>query len=67
MKLSHARKLAITISKQNGCSQHVQAKLVKSTTLIDGEENWLVDQWNYTVSDWFDGSTVETYSNGKPR
>jgi hypothetical protein len=59
MTLQEARARAIKQSA-DGCVQHVNCRIVP---IISGQYEVQVD--GYFVSDWFDGTTVESYAGGE--
>jgi hypothetical protein len=59
MNLQAARAQAIKVSKEEQCGQHINAHVGRHAT----RDEYVVT--GYSVSDWFDGSTVESYSNGE--
>jgi len=62
MTLTEARVRASAVSREHGCIQHVNATIV----LVNfGVEEYQINQKGYTVTDWLDDSTVESYVNGK--
>lgn len=60
MTLQEARNKAIQQSK-DGCVQHVNAQIA----YVKGGDYYYVTPNGFFVSDWFDGSTVESYAGGE--
>jgi hypothetical protein len=51
------------VSKSEHCTKHVNATLIKPASGRTGVEPKL-DENGYTVSNWYDGSTVASFSAG---
>ncbi len=60
MTLTEARARAVQYSRIQQCVVHINVT-VKFDVLCNG---YFVDSTAYTVSDWSDSATVETYING---
>lgn len=62
MTLEEATAAAIERSKMYTCTVHVNASL--RLVVIDGKEQVVVPFNEFGTSDWYDGTTVKTYTNG---